>query len=1342
MFSIIYGDTFTLQRTVIEYDNGSLLDALKKEYPLTYSEFIVSHKSNDGVREIPSNMLPYIRPKKGEYIAFQVAKDSDFARIALTAALIAAGQGYLATLNLGAVGTAVGGFAVAVGSAFLSSALIPYRTEAEAETLSDANERSTSSISGSGNAINQYGAVPYLVGTHKFAPPKAIQPITEYVNKTDAYLTEVFCLGYGPLIIDPANIKINDTPITSYDDIEIQIKDNYTNSSPISLVSGVVTSETVSATFSGAGDTATRTTAINTERIDIEIGYSGLTDYNDQGNRVATSVTYVIEYKNVNSNVWKGFNGSSSENTCNAVANPVQLRIKDGLEGNNDRQSYRYAYVNESYFEFPDGVPSYIKAGQYFTVHDCQYNLGSFYAYYISENRVYTSGYTIISGNTNETVNTFGRSLTDESNCRTYGDTGAAATSVDTDATAVATYRSYSLTNLEKGQYDVRITRLTSQPADDSNIRNEFTWTQIKSTQLTDDDGSAITVMPEEYCYIGVRIKATDQLNGSISNLSVVASSVCREYDETDQDLTGPIATGNPAWEYLKILTGSAAKQSVFIDEVDIEAFQEWADLCDELVESSNGTLEPRFRINSVFDTDITEEEVLKTIASVGRASRRWVDFKESVIVDKAGIEPAIFLSPANIVSFKWEKSFARRADAYRMSFYNQDNDYEEDEIIVKIDDSVAYEDLDYIESLSATGITDSDQLYRYGKFAHAQLRLRPETYTCELGINHLVFLRGDVVGITHDRIQGVTCFGQVVGVNGNVVYVDNPFNISNDDLPLYATFSNPESYEQTVATYEITDITGNAITFASLPTFDLLDSYYSIGANVDSLTRLYIVKNITSANDLTATVQLVDYAQENIYEAADNIANYESGTVDLTISQVVGPVAPEILDIVTDESALKINRDGTLQARAFIELSANYVGTKRPQPAFVQVFYRVTGTNGQYKKQDFAIGEQLYVTDVSEGLSYDFKVRYISQYGAVSEFAFADDIEVVGKTTPPRSVSSLDYSDGVLTWTYPNPEIDLAGFKIRYATGSNQIWETATPIEDGIVTSYSYDVSAFVASVNKFFVKAIDTSGNVSESASTVIVDLGDYESENIILTINKFDDGWPDTITGGYVDGATGYLCNDGVGMYTSGSDLFYPLSGSDLFYDERKVAMTYEFTYDVAVEDEGASLFIEYLSTVQGARMEYKKPITDEIYGSGTDLFYPTNGSEFFYPQKNTNFVLFSGVVKSLEVGVYTFKITVPANTQEDACLQYVKINIDVPDIEQLVDNYALTGGSGRLPITAGFRAIKNIQLTLQDDAGTAVTAKIVDKDAVSGPLIETRDASGALTESVLDARIRGY
>ena len=62
--------------------------------------------------------------------------------------------------------------------------------------------------------------------------------------------------------------------------------------------------------------------------------------------------------------------------------------------------------------------------------------------------------------------------------------------------------------------------------------------------------------------------------------------------------------------------------------------------------------------------------------------------------------------------------------------------------------------------------------------------------------------------------------------------------------------------------------------------------------------------------------------------------------------------------------------------------------------------------------------------------------------------------------------------------------------------------------------------------------------------------------------------------------------------------------------------------------------------------------------------------------------------------------------------------------------------------RLPITASFRAITAVNLTLQDIATGARSVVAFDKDATLGPLVKAYNTAGTLVDASVDAIVQGY
>jgi hypothetical protein len=81
-------------------------------------------------------------------------------------------------------------------------------------------------------------------------------------------------------------------------------------------------------------------------------------------------------------------------------------------------------------------------------------------------------------------------------------------------------------------------------------------------------------------------------------------------------------------------------------------------------------------------------------------------------------------------------------------------------------------------------------------------------------------------------------------------------------------------------------------------------------------------------------------------------------------------------------------------------------------------------------------------------------------------------------------------------------------------------------------------------------------------------------------------------------------------------------------------------------------------------------------------------------------------------------------------------------DAPDIQETFEDLLLAAEGARLPLQKSYRRIKTVNLTLQDDGGTAATLKVLDKDELDGPLVRAFDAAGQGTAATIDATLQGY
>lgn len=156
------------------------------------------------------------------------------ALVLATAVAGPAGFGLAAgTLAYSATVAVVAGATMFAGTLALN-ALFPVRP---ADSKLADNPAAFNSIQGASNQANPYGPVPVVLGRHRQWPYLAAKTYTE-ISGSDQYLRLLFCLGYGPLAIE--DIRIGETPIASFDDVEIEIKQGFAGDTAVTLYPGEV----------------------------------------------------------------------------------------------------------------------------------------------------------------------------------------------------------------------------------------------------------------------------------------------------------------------------------------------------------------------------------------------------------------------------------------------------------------------------------------------------------------------------------------------------------------------------------------------------------------------------------------------------------------------------------------------------------------------------------------------------------------------------------------------------------------------------------------------------------------------------------------------------------------------------------------------------------------------------------------------------------------------------------------------------------------------------------------------------------------------------------------------
>lgn len=207
-----------------------------------------------------------------------------------------------------ALGIAITGAVVAgitIGGALAINALFPIRpattptqaVQAASQAANTSVDASTPTyaIGGSQNQQTPFGPVPAIFGQHRVSPNYGAAPYTEIVGD-DQYLRLLFVWGYGPL--DVSNLRIGETPIESFADVQVETRNGYATDAPLTLFSNEVFEQALNDTLTFVSGVHVQVTAGSIDSISVDVtAPNGIYRYQaSTGVRVPYSVDVRVRY--------------------------------------------------------------------------------------------------------------------------------------------------------------------------------------------------------------------------------------------------------------------------------------------------------------------------------------------------------------------------------------------------------------------------------------------------------------------------------------------------------------------------------------------------------------------------------------------------------------------------------------------------------------------------------------------------------------------------------------------------------------------------------------------------------------------------------------------------------------------------------------------------------------------------------------------------------------------------------------------------------------------------------------------------------------------------------------
>ena len=646
--------------------------------------------------------------------------------------------------------------------------------------------------------------------------------------------------------------------------------------------------------------------------------------------------------------------------------------------------------------------------------------------------------------------------------------------------------KTYRIDGLAPGRYSVKVW-CSYKAGTDSYYNIKPYWTCLSH------------IVEDNFCrpgraLLGIQALATDKLSGGMPQITWVQTRKyvwvwdpnpeVNQYVQQDAD--------NPAWACYDLLhrckqlkdihTGEYiyTPKGVDVSRIDYQAFKNWADYCNDIVAVVDGEPEKRCRVDIILDTAQSLWDALCPIEAVGRGKVIIKGTQYSCICDKPS-DPVQLFNVSNIGIDSFNETFMGskdRANALEVTFTNKDKDYQRDIVFVAADGYDNSEIMQKPVQVTLNGITRYRQAYREAKYRLSLNKYLTRTVSFSADIDAIACTVGDVILVQHDVPQwGIG--GRVVAATANTVTLDKPVTLeANKTYQIMIRLSTTD--ELVTRTVSGVSEDGKTLTiadvFAAIPQQGDLFSF----GEVDKVAKPFRVMNITRDGDLRRKITALEYVDAVYTEATDiPVIDYNRERADFI----------EVTDLSAQEETFR-QKDGTMVS----QIRCKWYLPRRRADGFVVYYSSDDGKTWTYCTT--ATIPEAIIPNVRTGETYLVKVCTMRS-PVVSLGEISAPVYISGKDQPPSDVpklSLIQMGENIKAVIVEPDDPDINCYELRMGSS----WDNSIRIK-----YFTGDNTTFEAPMNGslvFWVKAIDNSRNPSANATKYAINVSGLKPKNII--------------------------------------------------------------------------------------------------------------------------------------------------------------------------------------------------------------------------------------------------
>jgi hypothetical protein len=646
--------------------------------------------------------------------------------------------------------------------------------------------------------------------------------------------------------------------------------------------------------------------------------------------------------------------------------------------------------------------------------------------------------------------------------------------------------RTYNITFPAAGQYDVRVHKESPEITKywvDANwtALDMLLFTALRSFTL----GVPLRFADAPLSVTAIRIRASGQLNQVVDSYNCVVQSRVVAFNGTSW--VNDVASNNPADLFRHVLTCKANRRPFPVAQIDLVQLQKWWTYC----------VQQKWHYNKVVRSQMSVYDLIIEICAAGRGMPVFRDGKWSVVWDEQAVPISQLFTPRNSWNFEEQRDLEPIPHGYRMRFPSETKGWREDERVV-YNDGYSKTNATLLEGFEMPGVTNTDSIWKHGRFHLAQRILRPGIFSLYAGWDALPLIRGDRVRVNHDSFRYGLYSGRVTAVDAAKQEVTIDTNVTLAGATNYMfrfRLAGGTFLERTIDPgYIGVELNKLGLVGTAMP-MPAVGDLFALGyASLDS--EIFRVIGIEPEDNFVHRLMMVADAPE--------IADADTGQIPDYTEGISVPIDPYTLP----PRNLKVS-DGVYADGGGVYWAYLLVSWEPPAYGRVTSFqlqYREGADDDDPWSSGGSFGPNVTSGEIRRLDSgvYTVRCRCVFDSGTYSGWGYAEAKATNEYTLPPADVTNFRINitgdTAILRWD-PVPGIGII-YDLRWASEAVPIptWNASIPL----VTSVT-DSATIATRTGTFFIKAKKPWGVSSLNAKMISSLVGSFTQLNFIQNISE---------------------------------------------------------------------------------------------------------------------------------------------------------------------------------------------------------------------------------------------